>query len=209
MKSIKVFILISLVTVASVLSSTICNAQFHAGIDIKYSIGVCEENADLYKIDNTNSLGINLSGLYEFTPQIWAGVGMITNINNKGMTIVDDFTVTEMPIMQFAPYITMRYRPFVKHLNAYVFTDLGYAIPFKTEEGIQTFSNGVMWNIGVGYSYMFKKHFGLNFNVGYSLQQIEGTPTHIAEHPISGFDMDIIAQNNLRHSIGIAVGLIF
>ena len=107
--------------------------------------------------------------------------------------------------MQFAPYITLRYRPFIKHLNAYVFTDLGYAIPFTTENNVQIFSEGVMWNAGVGYSLMFAKHFGLNFNIGYNLQQIKGTP-----YVLTPTDNNThIATNNIRHSIAFALGLIF
>ena len=205
MKSIKIYLYVALIAVGTILTSTMCNAQFHAGIDVKYSVGVCEEDIDLNKVDNTNSLGINVSGLYEFTPQIWAGVGITTNINDKSMMVVEDYTVTKVPIMQFAPYITMRYRPFTKHLNAYVFTDLGYALPFSIANNVQSFSEGVMWNAGVGYSLMFAKHFGLNFNVGYNLQQIKGTP-----YLLSSSNSDTkIASNNIRHSVAFAIGLIF
>ncbi|MBR3951425.1 MAG: outer membrane beta-barrel protein [Bacteroidaceae bacterium] len=212
MNKVKVLLTTMLIMVCSVVTPSICVGQFHAGVDFRYSWGLSETLVDNdlnLQANPANSLSIALNCLYEFTPQIWAGIGVNTNINNHGLTILENNSTTQMPIMQLAPYLTMRYRPISSHLNAYLFTDLGYAIPFKTSEGIQTFSNGVMWNIGVGYSYMFKKHFGLNFNVGYYLQQIQGTPTLIIEHPIGRTDVGIIAQNNLRHSIGVTLGLIF
>ena len=195
-----------LLVFVSLLCANKSYAQFHAGVDVKYSFGLCEDDFNFNRYDNTNSLGIALSGLYEFNPQIWAGVGVLTNINNRGMTIVDGASITQQPIMQFAPYLTFRYRSY-KHLNLYLFTDLGYAIPFKTSTGIQTFSEGVMWNAGVGYSLMFAKHFGLNFTVGYNLQQIKGTPCG-PPAPGSSYAYDI-AGNNIRHSIAISVGVVF
>lgn len=184
-------------------------AQFHGAVDVKYSLGLREENFPLKYFEshilNTNSLGLAVSGFYEISPEYWVGAGLNTNINNRSITIVGESSTSQVPIMQFAPYITFRYRS-IKHLNLYLFTDLGYAIPFKTIDGIQTFSEGVMWNAGIGYNFMLTQHFGLNFSVGYNLQQIKGTP---CEEEAPGGNRHDIAENNLRHSINFTVGIAF
>lgn len=195
--------LMTLFTVLAIGYAAESNAQFHAGVDFRYSIGLGETivDNDLFtSAQPANSYIFAVSGLYEFTPLVWAGVGVNLGINNTSIMELGT-TITPKPIMQFAPYLTVRLHPIACHRNAYVFTDLGYAVPFNETKN---FSEGWLWNAGIGYRYMFRKHFGLNFNVSYNLQQIIGTPYKVEDSNLS-----LLAKNNLRHSIGIAVGLIF
>lgn len=190
---------------------TVCaiygQAQLHGTLDFRYGLGLSENVIDKnMSVENyqPSNISVAVSGLYEFTPQIWAGVGLNTSINNSAVLQYNGITYSTTPIMQFAPYLTMRYRPIKQHLNAYLFTDLGYSIPFEKSVN---FSKGWLWNAGIGYSYMFRKHFGLNFNIGYNLLQIVGTPIVVTDKN-TGNESKIIS-NNLRHSVTFAIGLVF
>lgn len=189
-----------------VMSAIESKAIFHAGIDFRYSIGLHEAisgNELFTHAEPANAFSININGVYDITQQISTGIGLGTYINNMSVMEIGS-TITQKPIVQFVPYLTLRYRPIKKHLNAYVFTDIGYAIPFKNTKN---FSEGWMWNAGIGYNYMLRKHFGFNFNICYNLQQIIGTPAMAIDS--TGRLSSMIAHNNLRHSISIAIGLVF
>lgn len=81
-------------------------------------------------------------------------------------------------------------------LDTYLYTNLGYGV-FSRDESIYP---GWMWNAGVGYIKMFRKHFGLNFQVGYNLKEFRGVYSD-ADGNFSG--------NSIRHSLSLGIGLAF
>ena len=64
-----------------------------------------------------------------------------------------------------------------------------------------------MWDAGVGYTKMFRKHFGLNFQVGYNLKEFHGQNFYGID-PDSGADY-VRKFNSVRHSLSLGVGLVF
>ena len=66
---------------------------------------------------------------------------------------------------------------------------------------------GWIWNTGIGYRWMFRKHFGLNFQFSYFMQQYKGVKTTMYErYTNKSFTLD---RNNLRHSLAFTLGLVF
>ena len=66
---------------------------------------------------------------------------------------------------------------------------------------------GWLWNLGVGYRIMFRKHFGLNFQLCYNLQQFGGTNILVNNETTQQSYYDI--SNNLRHSLSAGIALVF
>lgn len=103
----------------------------------------------------------------------------------------------------FPLFGTFRYRPIRTFLDTYVYTNLGYGV-FTREDSIYP---GWMWDAGVGYTKMFRKHFGLNFQVGYNLKEFHGQNFYGID-PDSGADY-VRKFNSVRHSLSLGVGLVF
>lgn len=188
----------SIIKILLLLAIIICptinaQAKLHVELGYRYNIGIRERKigTDLY-LDHYNkySYMIHLAALYNFTPRISAGIG-------AGF-------VGGMHRGAFPVYATFRYRPIKQHLNAYVFTDLGYAPASRDTKEI---SHGWMWNAGIGYTLMFRRHFGLNFQICYNMQQYAGIG--ILMRNIYTDQLDFVKSNNLSHSLGFGIGLVF
>ena len=96
-------------------------------------------------------------------------------------------------------YATLRYKPFRKTLKPYVFSDLGYCVGDNDK-----FRNGFTSRWGIGYTHMFRKHFGMNFQLGYNLEAIHDTYLIWTEN-----DVYNVKGTTKRHSITLGVGLTF
>lgn len=133
--------------------------KFHVIFDYHYLFGLVE-NGDMYKINRSTSKmygnSFHFTAMYSFTKAIDAGIGIGAD------------RCENPPYNTFPVYASFKYFPFSQNHSPYVFTNLGYAISSATS------NPGAMWDLGIGYQKMFRKHFGLNFQFGYSLKQIKG-----------------------------------
>lgn len=104
----------------------------------------------------------------------------------------------------FPVFATVRFSPIKSHTPLYIFTDLGYTIPCKDKRSMP---QGWIWNTGIGYRWMFRKHFGLNFQLSYFMQQYKGVKTTMYKrYTNKSFTLE---RNNLRHSLAFTLGLVF
>ena len=169
--------------------------RFHVVLDYHYNLGFSERydgeklsRGDGYKMHG-NSL--HLTALYDITQRISAGAGI-------GADRYEEPGYNTFPL-----FGTFRYRPIRTFLDTYVYTNLGYGV-FTREDSIYP---GWMWDAGVGYTKMFRKHFGLNFQVGYNLKEFHGQNFYEID-PDSGADY-VRKFNSVRHSLSLGVGLVF
>lgn len=168
--------------------------KFHVVLDYHYNLGMSERywgrtfNRENYKMHG-NSL--HLTALYDITSKVSAGVGI-------GADRYEEPGYNTFPI-----YGSFRYRPLQKMLNGYVFTDLGYGA-FKNDN----ITPGWMWNAGIGYTKMFRKHFGLNLQLGYNLKEFGGIPSY--EVNLENGEINYVGKkSSIRHSISFGIGLVF
>ena len=108
----------------------------------------------------------------------------------------------------FPLFVSGHYQPLPVRLpGGYVYSNLGYGIG----SGVSV-TNGWLWDLGIGYKKMFRKHLGLNFQLGYNLKQFRGIPAYdVVETPDTepGFEVLYLGgKNSLRHSLSVGVGLI-
>ena len=96
-------------------------------------------------------------------------------------------------------YATVRYKAIEKVPDLYLFTDIGYALK------IGDFTKGFTGNIGIGYTHMFKRHFGLNFQIAYNLKRFNDIPTYIND--IDSQATRFTYANSTRHSLSFGVGV--
>lgn len=169
-------------------------SKFHIILDYHYNLGICEKywgrtfDRGEYKLYG-NSL--HLTALYDITQKISAGTGI-------GADRYEEPGYNTFPV-----YVTFRYRPFTKLLKSYVFTDLGYGL-FKNDN----VAPGWMWNAGIGYTKMFRKHFGVNLQLGYNLKQFGGIPSYEVDLVNGEFNY-IGKKSSIRHSVSFGFGLVF
>lgn len=96
---------------------------------------------------------------------------LLYNINKKftaGIGIgLDTYHLAPNAVPLFG---TFRHRPIQKRVleNFYYFADLGYSLPF-VDSG--TFAAGWLFDLGIGWQKNFRKHFGLNVQLGYALKE--------------------------------------
>ena len=93
----------------------------------------------------------------------------------------------------------MRYKAIEKVPDLYLFSDLGYALK------VGDFTKGFTGNIGIGYTHMFKKHFGLNFQIAYNLKRFNDIPTIIYDANLQ--ETHYGTTNSTRHSLSFGVGI--
>ncbi|MDH6313100.1 MULTISPECIES: hypothetical protein [Bacteroidales] len=165
-------------------------SKFQILLDYHYNLGLVE-NGDLAKITRSDfkmyGNSIHLSGLYNLNPKIALGVGI-------GLDRYENHGFNTLPI-----YLTAHYKPLYKLPSGYIFSNLGYGLDTSD------FIPGALFDIGIGYKKMFRKHFGLNFQLGYNLKQQKGNLGYIDEKQQIVHDK----INRYRHSLSFGIGLIF
>ena len=177
-------ILLLLLILLSINAKAQC--KFHVDLDYHYYFGLAEKvsinrHTDTRSDYKMGGNSLTLAARYDVHPKVSVGAGF-------GLSRYTQGYVNTLPV-----YVTLRYKPIEKMKDAYVFTDLGYAIESKKDD----FTQGALFNLGVGYTKMFAKHFGVNFQLGYNLKTFS--------HPYG----DMPALKATRHSVIFGLGLTF
>lgn len=165
-------------------------SRFHFDIDYHYNLGLCEKimgetlKRGQYKMGGNS---IQFTPRYDITRQWSAGIGI-------GLSRYTNLDYNTMPV-----YATVRYKAMEKVPNLYIFTDLGYALK------VGDFTKGFTGNIGIGYTHMFKKHFGLNFQIAYNLKRFNDVPVYI--YDVDSHETHLFNENSTRHSLSFGVGI--
>lgn len=167
-------------------------SKFHFDIDYHYNLGLTEKIMGMTLSRGKYNMGghsLHLTSRYDITP-LWS-VGWGFGLDRY----------TEMEYNTLPVYATARYK-IIKEMPAlYTFTDLGYAI--KNGD----FTKGFMGNLGIGYTYMLAKHFGLNFQIAYNLKRFTNIPIHIYNEDTGQSYYNEVKST--RHSLSFGVGLSF
>ena len=159
-------------------------SKFHVDLDYHYYFGLAGKvgsKTDTRSDYNMGGNSLTLAARYDVHPKVSVGAGV-------GLARYTQRYFNTLPI-----YATLRYKPIEKVKDSYVFTDLGYAIDSEKDD----FTPGVLLNLGVGYTKMFAKHFGVNFQLGYNLKQFKYTHSNIPNLEAT------------RHSVIFCLGLTF
>jgi len=168
-------------------------SKIHFVTDIHYLYGLSETSSYLTitrKDVNLYGKSLHLTSLYDFSKSISAGIGIgADRYENPGYNT-------------FPIFASLHYTPFItSHPRTYLFTNLGYGI--KTSDA----HSGLMFDAGIGYKKMFSRRFGLNFQLGYNLKQINETPLYISTSDSQSWNL--ISVTSVRHSLSLGVGVIF
>lgn len=179
--------------------------RFHFDVDYHFNLGLSEkyEDVTLTRSDcNMKGNSLHFTGRYDITKKLSAGLGF-----GLDRYLNPDYNT-------FPVFATLRYAPVKSAYGAYLFTDFGYSIgtgkpDFDSVSGLLNFadfSSGALWNLGIGYTKMFKKHFGLNFQIAYNYKTFRNaygiTTGDYPEYTTEWFD-------GTRHSISFGMGIAF
>ncbi|MDE5662714.1 MAG: hypothetical protein K2I37_01610 [Muribaculaceae bacterium] len=176
-------------------------ARVQVGIDYHYAIGLADDfNGHHTSIADQYFAGgyTTVTCLYNINQKFSAGLGAGIGLYSSG----DIFTA---PI-----FGTFRYRPLKNPLkDFYAFTDLGLGLGKE----FWNVGPGFLWNIGIGWQKMFRKHFGINFQIAYNLNDFRRYRANVesVEHPDYDYYYIITAvpASDWRHSLAFGVGLVF
>ena len=133
---------------------------------------------------------LQLAGRYDVLPQLSAGLG------------VGAARYTEFDFNTFPVFATLRYKPIKSLRQAYLFTNVGYAVKITDAS-----TPGFTGKLGIGYTVMLARHFGLNFSVAYDYKDFRHIETDV-DNPSTG-DYDVVYKNCNRHSVSFGVGFTF
>ena len=166
-------------------------SKFHFDIDYHYNLGLCEKmmgggtlKRSQYKMGGNS---IQFTPRYDLSQRWSAGIGI-------GLSRYTNLDYNTLPV-----FATIRYKACEKVPSMYLFTDLGYALK------VGDFTKGFTGNIGIGYTHMFKKHFGLNFQIAYNLKRFNDIPIYI--YDVDKNETHYLNGNSTRHSISFGVGV--
>lgn len=166
--------------------NSFAQSRIHTELDYGYMIGFTERgnsykiNRSLYKM-HTNSM--RLSGIYRLSNSYSLGAGI-------GLERYEDPGYNTLPV-----FAILRYTPVLSIPKGYIYTDLGYSIKTLTT------TPGLLWDLGIGHQWMFRKHFGLKAQIGYNLKQLK------TDYWISYNSTKEVSQ--WRHSLALSIGLVF
>ena len=174
------------------------------GIDYHYAVGLGYFQPG-YDVKNTGEYFgggyTTVTGLYNINQKFSAGLGLGIGLYSCG-----EGTILKAPV-----FGTFRYRPFKKESlkNFYAVTDLGVGLG----EVFWKVKPGFLWNIGIGWQKMFRKHFGLNFQITYNLHEFRGyrTKVYLNYDTEYGYYYDInrVPAGEWHHMLAFGVGLVF
>lgn len=183
-------VLLAIIVAMCGLTAAKGQSKFHFDIDYHYNLGLCEKMMGVtlkrgkYKMGGNS---IQFTPRYDITSQWSAGVGI-------GLSRYTNLDYNTMPV-----YATVRYKAIEKVPDLYLFTDLGYALK------VGDFTKGFTGNIGIGYTHMFKKHFGLNFQIAYNLKRFNDIPVYV--YDVDTHETHYLNGNSTRHSLSFGVGI--
>ncbi len=133
---------------------------------------------------------------------------ILYNINTKlsaGLGIDFSTVNSNSKFDRISPLATLRYKPFDGLLhNWYTFINIGPC--FRTNNSLYN-TSGFMAEVGVGYTKMFAKHFGVFGQVGYSLNQFCNRVGSI--NAATGAVGGIHNVNSYRNSVFVSAGVVF
>lgn len=183
-------IILAIVLAVGGLTAIKGQSRFHFDIDYHYNLGLCEKIMGVtlkrgqYKMGGNS---VQLSSRYDITPRWSAGMGI-------GLSRYTNLDYNTLPV-----FATVRYKAIEKVPDIYLFSDLGYALK------VGEFTKGITGNIGIGYTHMFKKHFGLNFQIAYNLKRFNDVPVYI--YDVDSHETHLFNENSTRHSLSFGVGI--
>ncbi|WP_302392447.1 hypothetical protein, partial [Phocaeicola coprophilus] len=176
-------------------TSQLKNSRFHIVLDYHYNLGLSQRiGSQTQGRNETYRMGgnsLHLTALYDFTEKFSAGAGIGAD------------RYTNSDFNTFPVYAAFRYRPLSRIPAAYVYTNAGYGL-FKS---VNIYA-GWVGDLGIGYQYMLRKHFGLNFQLGYNLKEFAGIESY-AYDPSTGQTTFLGKKSAVRHSVSFGFGLVF
>mgnify|MGYP000756714995 FL=1 len=172
--------------------STVKNdPKFHVLLDYHYNLGLATKQQWQNSGMSKGGHSLHLTALYDFTSRIAAGIGIGA----------DRYTYPHFNTIPV--YVTFRYKPVSSIPNGYIYTNLGYGC-FSNE----AIAPGWLWDLGIGYTKMFRRHFGLNFQIGYNLKEFGGIPSY--NYNIDTEEITYLGTiSDLRHSLSMGIGFVF
>ncbi|MBO4597492.1 MAG: hypothetical protein J5676_06395 [Bacteroidaceae bacterium] len=180
-------------------SSTLFAQKFHFDVDYYRYYGFKEKWNGASFDESSAKLGgwgIHLVPRYDITPSLSAGVGV-------GITAYKSPDHGSIPF-----FATLRYKPLKNFSDFYTFTDLGYSA--RTEVA------GFTGTAGVGYTHMFAKHFGINFQLAYNYRRFNNISYYVVKPEYYGegeddygWVIDKYETTGFLHSLSLGVGVTF
>lgn len=162
-------------------------SRFHVDVDGAYYLGLHEHKSKHYIYPDEGhpygfSYGLTLR--YDVSNRWSAGAGV---------ALARDFN-SNYKTLPF--YATVRYKALKQLPESYIFANVGLAASTIAKG----YDAGFTSSLGIGYTKMFAKHFGLNFQIGYNLKSLND------ENDYGGGAAD---ESRIRHSISFGVGATF
>ena len=167
--------------------------KFHVALDYHYNFGLATKEKWWNNGERLGGHSLHLTALYNITPRIATGIGIgADRYTHPGFNTI--------PV-----YGTFRYSPIAKIPKGYLYTNLGYGC-FANE----AISPGWMCDLGIGYTKMFRKHFGLNFQIGYNLKEFADIPSYRYDIDTENIVITYLGKvKDLRHSLSFGIGMVF
>ena len=175
-------------------------SKFHIDLLYYYNVGLFMHQRNYSCLRNKSEMGgesLRLYMRYNITPRWSAGIG----------TGVESYTEPFFNV--FPLFSTARFKPFRANKSLkdmYVFTDIGYGIKL-----FESVTPGLTWKLGMGYTHMWARHFGLTIHVAYDLKSFRysvGNVNADANNDTAG-TITWRKVNNWRHSLSLGIGFAF
>jgi hypothetical protein len=160
--------------------------KFHFHLDYNYLLGFYEESYFWTIKSRLKGFDLSITEMYDINKRLSAGIGVGVE------KLYEPYTI-------FPVFAKVDYSPIRSTEKPYVYAKLGYGI------GTKISNPGLLFNPGFGYKLKLRKHFGLNFTLGYHIQSIRYDIVYYSE----GEFVDKKVDHINRHSASFGVGFIF
>lgn len=199
MSILKRNILLLLIVISNMATCAVEPSKFQFALDFSLSAGFHQRFKTL-EDHPVSSQGIyggyfrHLSLLYNINKKFTSGIGI-------GL---DSYRLAPNAVPIFG---TFRHRPIQKSIleNFYYYANFGYSIPIVNT---LNFAAGWLFDLGIGWQKNFRKHFGINAQLGYGLKEFR---TYYGYADFYGYPMAIKLPSKysiVRNSMVISVGIV-
>ena len=161
-------------------------AKFRYYLSFDYSYGLRENSKEWTLTSNNSNMrsySLYFKGLYFLNDHLALGAGLGADALRKPQ-------YTTFPVYTAVHFYPLTNRKF------FVYSYIGYGLNTKIS------NPGLHFEVGTGYQWMFRKHFGLGINAGYNLKQMR----------VEYIDEDQNHSEMLfhtRHSLSAGLSIIF
>jgi len=148
--------------------------------------------------DGLKTNSFHVKGMYRINMLISCGIGFgLDESSHRTISLLPGYDLSFKTHSSFPVYASVHFYP-MRGLDGFLYSNLGYSLDTKISYP------GVFYEAGIGYQWLFRRHFGLFLTAGYNFKQLR----NVRMHEFLG-ESNVKLTHTTRQSLSLSFGFIF